>query len=45
MKPSEFKISLSVESYDEKTAEINQNCYVAKKLFSFQTIKDIIPNS
>ena len=31
MKPLEFKISLSVESYDEKTAEYYRNCYVAEK--------------
>ena len=31
MKPSEFKIFLLVESYDEKTAKNNQNCYVAKR--------------
>ena len=42
MEPSEFKISISVESYDEKTAENDQNCYVAEKR-SFQTFKDIDP--
>ena len=26
----DFKISISVESYDEKTAENYQNCYVAE---------------
>ena len=31
MKPSELKISVSVESYDEKTVENYQNCYVAEK--------------
>ena len=31
MKPTEFKFSLSVESYDEKTAENYQNFYVAEK--------------
>ena len=31
MKPSELKISISVESYDEKTAENYRNCYVAEK--------------
>ena len=31
MKPSELKISLSVESYDEKPDENEQNCYVAEK--------------
>jgi len=31
MKPSEFKIFLSVESYDEKSAQNDQNCYVAEK--------------
>ena len=41
IKLSELKISFSDESYDEKTAENDQNCYVAKKTHSFQTIKDI----
>ena len=31
MEPSEFKISIVVESYDEKTAENYRNGYVAKK--------------
>ena len=31
MKPSEFKISISVISYDEKSAKNDQNCYVAEK--------------
>ena len=31
MQQSEFNISISVESYDEKTAENDRNCYVAKK--------------
>ena len=31
MKPSEFKFSISVESYDEKTAENYRNGYVAEK--------------
>ena len=43
MKPSKFKKSLSVESYDEKTAKNYQNCYVAEKNHNFQTIKDIDP--
>ena len=30
MKPSELKISISVESYDEKNAENWQNCYLAE---------------
>ena len=41
MKPSEFKISSSVASYDEKTADNYRYCYVAEKEHSFQTIKDI----
>ena len=42
MKPSsEFKISISVESYDEKTAENYRNCYVAEKRIVF---KISIPN-
>ena len=43
MKPSEFKISVSVESYNEKPAENYQNCYVAEKCNSLKTIKDIDP--
>ena len=31
MKPSEFKISILVESYNEKTAENYRNDYVAEK--------------
>ena len=31
MTPPEFKISISFESYDEKTAENNRNCNVAEK--------------
>ena len=31
MKPSELKISISVKSYDENTAENDRNRYVAKK--------------
>ena len=37
MKPSEFEISLSVESYDKKTAEKLSG----RKVPHFQTIKDI----
>ena len=31
MKPSKVKESISVESYDEKTAGNYRNCYVAEK--------------
>ena len=31
MEPSEFKISFSVKSYDEKTAKNYWNCYVDEK--------------
>ena len=31
MKPSELKISISVKSYDEKSAENYRNCYVVEK--------------
>ena len=31
MEPSDFKVSVSVESYDEKTAENYQDCYNAEK--------------
>ena len=43
MKLSEFKFSISVETYDEKTAENDRNCYFADKAHSFQTITDISP--
>ena len=41
MEPSEFKITISVESYDEETAE---NCYVAEKPIVFKVSKISIPN-
>ena len=41
MKPSESKISFSVESYDEKTAENYLNFYFTEKISV--TIKDIDP--
>ena len=31
MEPSDFKIFVSVESYDEKPAENYRNCYVVEK--------------
>ena len=42
MKPSEYKISILVESYIEKKDENYRNCYVAEKC-SFQSIKHIDP--
>ena len=36
MEPSEFKISISVESYDGKTAENYRNCYVVEMLIVFK---------
>ena len=44
MKPPEFKISISVESYDEKTAENYRNCYAAEKLIVFKLSKISILN-
>ena len=44
MNPSELKISISVKSYDEKTAENNQNHYVAEKRIVFTLSKISIPN-
>ena len=44
MKPSEFKISISVESYDEKTAENYRNCFVAEKHIVSKLLKISIPN-
>ena len=45
MKLSEFEIiSFSVESYDEKTAENYQNCYVAEKNIVSKLSEISIPN-
>ena len=44
MKPSEFKISTSVESYDANTAENYQNCYVAEKRIVSKLSKISISN-
>ena len=44
MKPSEFKISLLVESYDEKTAENVWNCYDSKKSIVSKPSKISITN-
>ena len=40
MNPSEFKISVSVENYEEKIAENYRHC---RKPHSFQAVKDINP--
>ena len=45
MKPSEFKIFISVESYDEKTSENYRNCYVVEKRFITKLWKISIQNS
>ena len=43
MKPSEFKIFISVESCDEKTTENYQNCYVGeKRILNFQRYRSYI---
>ena len=39
MQQSEFRISISVESYDEKTAENYRNFYVAEKPIVFKISK------
>ena len=44
MKTSEFKISISVERYDEITTENYRNGYVAEKRIVSKTIKDVCPN-
>ena len=44
MKPSEFKITISVGSYDGKTAENYQNCYAAEKRIVSKQSKISIPN-
>ena len=41
---SEFKMSISVESYDEKTTENDRNCYVAEKRIVSKISKISIPN-
>ena len=43
MKPSKSKISLSVESYDEETAENYRNCYVVEKHIVSKLSKISIP--
>ena len=44
MKLSEFKIFISVESYDEKTSENYRNCYVAEKCRLSKLLKISIPD-
>ena len=44
MKPSELNISISAESYDEKTAENYRNCYVAGKRIISKLTERSIPN-
>ena len=44
MEPSEFKISISVESYDEKAAENYRNYYVAAKRILSKLSKILILN-
>ena len=44
MKPSELKIYISIESYDEKTVENYRNCYFAENPIVFKLLKLSIPN-
>ena len=44
MKPSEFKISISVDSYNEKSDENYQNFYVDEKRIVSKLSKIWIPN-
>ena len=44
IKPSQFKISLSVESYDKKTFENCQNYHVAEKRIVFKLWKILTSN-
>ena len=44
MKPSELKISISVENYIEKTAENYRNCYILKKSIISKQSKILIQN-
>ena len=43
MIPSEFKISISVKSSEEKIAENYRNCYVVEKLIVSKLLKILIP--
>ena len=40
-KPSEVKISISVESYDKKTAEKYRTCYIAEKHIVSKLLSEI----
>ena len=44
MEPSEFKISISVKCYNEKTTENYRNSYIAEKPIVFQLSKRLVPN-
>ena len=44
MKPSELKISISVESHDEKTVENYRNCYISEKRIVSKLSKISISN-
>ena len=43
MKPTEFKILYSVESYDENTAENDRNFYVVESHIAYKLSKISIP--
>ena len=43
MKTSEFKLSISVQSYDENTVENDLSCNVAEKHIVSKLSKDIDP--
>ena len=44
MKPSGFKIPISVEGYDEETGENDRNCFVAEKRIVSKLSEISIPN-
>ena len=44
MKPTELKISLSVESYNERTVENYRNCYIAENRIDSTLSKILIPD-
>ena len=44
MKLSEFKIFISIESYDEKSAENYRNCYAAENRIASKLSQISIPN-
>ena len=44
IKPLEFKVSISINSYDEKTTGNYWNCYVVENCLVYKLTKISIPN-